>query len=439
MSRERHHPNRRGSTLILVIWAVAILAIVVAGTQIICFRMAALGSKSLERVQARWAARAGAEQMISVLSFGIENPTPDDAFQTLRTLEDYAEGETATGFWKITHVLNGEEYLGPMDESAKLNINTLNTLEMQEIELDGLSDDVIDAIIDWRDDDDEVSLLGAERDYYQNRNKRYEPRNADFKSIAELELVAGVWSESLRGEDKRLLNQSPAGNTEGWGQYLTALTYDIGYTRDGYPKYVLADLETSELIEYFSLTEDQAEAVQEFAGNNDSGRLEEIFSLGVLGPQSGSTTRSGTGRSTSGIVDDDEGNEGQLTLDQYRMILDQGWIGDIDDRRPGRLNVNTAPLLALETIFSFDPSIAEEITQLRQSKEGGITSLVDLLDIGRITPEVLAAIGHRLTTEASLYSITSRGRSINGDIETAIYMVVNRSTLPVQILEYREE
>ena len=165
MTPQREHSTRRGSTLILVIWAVALLAIIVAGTQIICFRMAALGSKSLERVQARWAARAGAEQMISVLSFGIENPNTDDAFETLRTLEDYAEGETGTGSWKITHVLNGEEYLGPMDESAKLNINTLNSLEMQELDLDGLSDDVIDAIIDWRDEDDEVSLLGAEREY----------------------------------------------------------------------------------------------------------------------------------------------------------------------------------------------------------------------------------------------------------------------------------
>jgi hypothetical protein len=95
--------------------------------------------------------------------------------------------------------------------------------------------------------------------------------------------------------------------------------------------------------------------------------------------------------------------------------------------------------LALETIFLFDPSIAEQIIQLRESRDGGITSLVDLLDISRITPDILAAVGYRLTTEGSLYAITSRGRSSNGDIETAIYMVVNRSTLPIQILEYREE
>ena len=77
--------------------------------------------------------------------------------------------------------------------------------------------------------------------------------------------------------------------------------------------------------------------------------------------------------------------------------------------------------------------------QLRQSRAGGITSLVDLLEISAISPEILSAIGPSLTTEATLYSITSIGRSLNGDIETADYMVVSRSTLPIQILEYREE
>lgn len=429
---------RRGSTLVLVIWATALLAIIVAGTQIVCFRMAAVGSKSLERVQARWAARAGAEQMICVLSFGMQNPNPDDAFATLRNLEDFAVGKVDTGSWKITHVLNGEEYLGPMDESAKLNINNLNTTQMQELELDGMSDDVIDAIIDWRDEDDEVSLMGAESEYYQNRNKRYEPRNGELRSLAELELVAGVWPENLRGGDQRLINQSTIGDTSNWGQYLTALTYNTGYTSDGAPRFVLDEAEPEEIAAYFQLSEEQAEAVASFASEQSPGELEGIFSLGVQGPQSGRTTRSSTGRSTSGIVSEDQ-SEGQLTLDQYRAILAEGWIGDVNERHPGRLNVNTAPQLALQTIFAFDTSIADEVIQLRQSRAGGITSLVDLLEISAITPEILSAIGPSLTTEATLYSITSIGRSLNGDIETAIYMVVSRSTLPIQILEYREE
>jgi hypothetical protein len=101
--------------------------------------------------------------------------------------------------------------------------------------------------------------------------------------------------------------------------------------------------------------------------------------------------------------------------------------------------VNTATQKALEVIFSFDPSLAEDIISLRNSQSGGITSIMDLLETGRITPQLLGAVGHRLTTEGSIYSITSKGISTVGDIETAMYVVVDRSTLPIQILEYREE
>ena len=127
--------------------------------------MAAVGSKNLEQVQARWAARAGVEQVIAVMSFNLENPNPDDALALLRDLEDTAVGQTATGSWEITHVVDGQLYLGPMDESSKLNINTVSVDEMIEMDLDGLSQDVIDAIVDWRDEDDEVSLMGAEEDF----------------------------------------------------------------------------------------------------------------------------------------------------------------------------------------------------------------------------------------------------------------------------------
>ena len=132
-------------------------------------------------------------------------------------------------------------------------------------------------------------------------------------------------------------------------------------------------------------------------------------------------------------------NDALLTLDQHRMILEEGWIGDLENTLPGRVNLNTATLKALEAVFSFDITRAEDVIALRSSKEGGITSILDLLETGRITPEILGAVGHRLTTSATVYAITSRGRSINGDIETAMFVVVDRSSLPIQILEYREE
>ena len=428
----------------IVIWAIAVLAVIVGGTQVVCYRMAAVGSKNLEQVQARWAARAGVEQVIAVMSFNLENPSPDDALALLRDLEDRAVGETTTGSWEITHVVDGQLYLGPMDESSKLNINTVSVDEMVEMDLDGLSQDVIDAIVDSRDDDDEVSLMGAEEDFYRNRNLNYEPRNADLKSLAEMELIAGVWPESLRGPDTRLLNNfdTSVAMEPGWGEFFTAYTTTKSMTPDGLPRFRLDDAEESEIAEYFGLTPEQAAAVKSFATAGGDVRLESIVAQGI----SDGNTRTGgrssrrTGLSTSGVGSAQESeNDALLSLAQHRMILEEGWIGDLETTLPGRLNLNTATLKALETVFSFDITLAEDVLALRSSKEGGLTSILDLLETGRITPEILGAIGHRLTTTGSVYAITSRGRSRNGDIETAMFVVVDRSSLPIQILEYREE
>jgi general secretion pathway protein K len=436
--------RNRGSILIIVIWAIAVLAVIVGGTQVICYRMASVGAKNMEQIQARWAARAGVEQVIAVLSYHLENPDSGDALAILRDLEDTAVGETKTGNWEITHVLDGQLYLGPMDESSKININTVSVNELMELDLDGLSQDVVDAIVDWRDEDDEVSLMGAEDDFYRNRNLNYEPRNSDLKSIAEMELIAGVWPESLRGADTRLINNfDPEAALEpGWSQYLTAYTSTRSLTQEGLPRFRLDNAEESEIAEYFGLTSDQSASVKTFASSGSDIKLESILAQGISDARNNtagiSSRRTGLSTSGSGNNEQDPDNS-LLSLAQHRMILDEGWVGDLAEVLPGRVNVNTASLKALETVFSFDPTFAEDVITLRSSREGGITSIVDLLETGRITPEILGAVGHRLTTTGTVYAITSRGRSVNGDIETAMFVVVDRSSLPIQILEYREE
>ena len=354
-----HRSRNRGSILIIVIWAIAVLAVIVGGTQVVCYRMAAVGTKSMEQTQARWAARAGVEQVIAVMSYHLENPESQDALAILRDMEDAAVGKTNTGTWEITHVVDGQLFLGPMDESSKLNINTVSVNELVEMDLDGLSQDVIDAIVDWRDEDDEVSLMGAEDDFYRNRNLNYEPRNSDLKSIAEMELIAGVWPESLRGPDTRLLNNfdTSVAIDPGWGEYFTAYTTTRSLTPQGLPRFRLDNAEESEIAEYFGLTSEQAAGVKSFASGGDDLKLESILAQGIAdaGASSGGRSSRRTGLSTSGVnTGQDDQNDALLTLAQHRMILEEGWIGDLENVQPGRINVNTASLKALETVFSFD-------------------------------------------------------------------------------------
>ena len=61
----RKNPMRppNGSATIVVLWSIAIAAIIVAATQMVSWRTATLGRSSIGRVQARWAARAGVERV----------------------------------------------------------------------------------------------------------------------------------------------------------------------------------------------------------------------------------------------------------------------------------------------------------------------------------------------------------------------------------------
>ena len=204
MNRQRFlHTAPRGSVIVMVIWAVAIAAVLIAAAQILAFRQAAMGREALAKVEARWAARAGIEETIAILEYHTENPDPNDARQMFKDLTLAASGDLGTGTWEISHVEDGVTFPGPQDEHAKLNVNTIPRLMLLEIA--NMSPDVVDAIVDWRDADDEAGMMGAEYEFYAGRGLGYEPRNGPFRSIAEVELVAGAFPRYVRGEDQNLL------------------------------------------------------------------------------------------------------------------------------------------------------------------------------------------------------------------------------------------
>ena len=285
--RNRRH---RGSVVVVVVWSVAIAAVLVAATQVVTFRQAVVGRETLARVQARWAARAGVEQMIAIMEFHLQNADPNDPMAAVRDMEAHAVGETATGSWDIRHYLDGIQWAGPMDEGAKLNINVATRLALTN--RPGMTPDVVDAIVDWRDENDEVEGLGAERDYYANRSLGYRPRNGNFRSLAELELVAGAWPENVRGEDWNLNgrldpneddgprsfpNDKPDGKLDGgWSQYLTAFSKQSPVSTSGEDKLPLKGSEEEGLTKRLAITPEQARALIAY-GNQPNARPENLL------------------------------------------------------------------------------------------------------------------------------------------------------------------
>jgi len=176
-------PNRfeRGIALILVLWVVALLA-VIAGSFVYGARSTALVAGNLVSfAKARALADAGVH----------------------RGLYELARPATDAERWKAdsrTHVFSldaAEIRLVMRDESAKIDLNTASDALLKGLLLSaGLDEEqanqLLDAILDWRDVDELTRPQGAERDRYEAMGLPYIPTNAPFQTVDELQRVIGV-------------------------------------------------------------------------------------------------------------------------------------------------------------------------------------------------------------------------------------------------------
>lgn len=99
---------------------------------------------------------------------------------------------------------------GITDESAKLNLNVISERQLHVLVSEVVAgdeeinvQDIVDAILDWRDEDEEPrgEEGGTEGEYYRTLDKPYRVKNGPFDTVEELLLVKGVTPEILYGED----------------------------------------------------------------------------------------------------------------------------------------------------------------------------------------------------------------------------------------------
>ncbi len=451
-----HRPRRhdRGSVILIVIWALSIGAILLSSVQLFSYRHAMLGRQTLGRIQARWAARGGIEYTIAIMADHTMEPVQGDAFAMVRDLDAIADGRDdfeiggrIIGGYDIRHHSDGQDWWGPMDEHSKININAAIDNPALLRNFQDIPVDVADAILDWIDEDDEERPMGAERHYYLSLSMPYEPRNSPMRDIAELELVAGVWPEHLRGEDWNLNNRldpneddadrtwpsdEPDGHLDGgWSQLLTTRSVSSGLTDSGLPRIDLGDTTTEELVERLGIDESTATSLITFGrGSNNS--MAELLTRQMEKSRDAAPADARARRTTSTGPD--------LTDDELRAVFAETGLGSTTASTPGKLNINTVSEEVLMQVLQDREYLADEIIYLRQSRPEGIASLVDLIEIPAFQddPGTLEYLAGIMDVRSSVYSITAKGRSRIGDVEVEIFVVVDRSTLPIRILEYRE-
>ena len=114
----------------------------------------------------------------------------------------------------------GTVYVEITDLSGRIQINqlinkdgTYNTLQkdllmrflnLPEFGLDSQeAENIVDALKDWMDPDDEVTGFGAEDSYYQALEKPYPCKNGPLEFAGELQFVRGITEELLYGSDEK--------------------------------------------------------------------------------------------------------------------------------------------------------------------------------------------------------------------------------------------
>lgn len=163
--------DNRGSTMILVIWAIGILS--------------AIAAFLVYRAEVEWAVMASLERDLAArqLATAVLNERLD-----LLLADDNAYDTPDEAWYGKTgvSVFERDGYQVRLiieDEGSKPNINLLGA-ETWELLLEDKSD--IDILLDWIDPDDDPRMEGAEKEHYQSLSPGYLPRNGFLASLEEL-------------------------------------------------------------------------------------------------------------------------------------------------------------------------------------------------------------------------------------------------------------
>lgn len=183
--------RQKGLALVLVLWVLTLLTIM-AGSFALSMRRE---SSIMLGMKTRAEAQAFAEAGIAVAELMMLEEDPLKRWDADGQIYEFSFDEAVIRVRILA-------------ENGKVDINRaelellLRLLNHAPIEV-GLQSRVANAIIDWRDQDDETREDGAEKKEYQAAGLRYAPRNQAFQSLEELQMVLGVdavlydWLESF--------------------------------------------------------------------------------------------------------------------------------------------------------------------------------------------------------------------------------------------------
>jgi type II secretory pathway component PulK len=397
--------RKKGLVIIAVLWTVVVLTVMVA----VLGRKSRLDMKvcaaRIEGVRCKWAGRAGIEKAVAIMN---EDETENDSLLDLWSDNDEDFNDIMLDDCRFS--------VRVVDEASKLNINYAT--KDQLMGLPDMLEEIADAIIDWRDNNDNPSGAGVESGYYEGLDFGYRARNGPFRTIRELLMVKDVTEELFYGEDTNFNGEldyneqdgdenPPAddGDTEldlGWIAYLTCYTPAESQDQDNQSQ------------------NNQNQSNQNQSSQNQSSQNE-------------------NDRNEGDQNQDDQNQSDQNQSDQNQDSQNQN-NQNSSGQTYAKVNVNTASEVVLTALLGGGnevESTALEIINYRESVENGIEKISELTDQKILSNSVFSQIQNYITTRSdvfTIYSVATVDRNGTNGRTLQTEAVVDRSSSPYEIL-----
>jgi len=447
--------SRPGTILVAVIVIAAMTAMLAAG---LMFRMLAevkASGAGQRSVQAYAAVMSGIQKAFTALKqpdlsvdIWYDNP---ELFRNQFVCDDGANCWYFTIYAPSATDQSQARY-GLIDEAGKISINIAD--EQTLLSLPGMSHELVDCLLDYRDPDSDARTEGAEQNYYDQLRWPYLIKNAPLSTLEELLMVKGFNASVIFGEDANLNGILDANEDDGEASFPPDNgdgQLDMGLRRvavtvatepdvdnEGNPRAningdlnALGDLSLpEETIEFIRLYRDE--------GNSFKHPCELLEMRYRLKKQPASSVRSGRGNSLGA----GEWVESGVGAEQLAAVLDKLTAKSSGARTAtlsGLVNVNTAVAEVLAALDGIDEDLARDIVDVRvglDSRSKATTAW--LYTQGLVNADTFKAIAPRLTARSFQFRIQCIGFGVPCGQYRIVEFVVDITTNPPRVTYQRD-
>jgi len=409
-----------GAALVIVMWiafGLVSMALYFGHSMSLELRKAANIETGTEAEQAIEGAGRYVQYILSHLVEPGRLPLPTEYLPEAAPLEE-------ASFWLVGRDYGAADtrypYFHLMDEAGKLNLNTATRDQL--IKLPGMTEEFAAAIIDWRDENDEVTENGAESEVYLRLNPPYPAKNNRFEVVDELRLVKGATPALLYGEDANRNGILDPNENDG---SLTPPEDD----QDGVLDFGLLEFLTARSVEPNLRTNGEprifvglGQAVQGGGGNNNGsgagpgGASGQQQLLDLLNETLGESRageimgRLGAGQFASLL---EFYMRSQMSLEEFALI-DDSLTTSTNALLEGLVNVNTASAEVLATLADLEYSEAQSLVNYRTTNPGLLNTVGWVSNV--LQEDKARALGPFITDKGYQYSadISAVGRHGRG-------------------------